>query len=358
MKGLMILLVSFIFSANLWGNTEWFMPRNNLWKEDSFFRPSNITKERFLEIIQIAKKMYDPVAKAYGEKLTINANWDDATVNASCSKFFGTITINMYGGLARRPEVTQDGFALVLCHELGHAFAGFPYANSFLKLSAEGESDYYGTKVCQKSIFTALEIDEDTFETTEFTEKTCTEQNENKEDYVKCTRSLASGISVNRLFAKLMTGQEESDYETPDPTEVSSTLPSYPETIQCRLDTYLAGTIGDKRPLCWYKPGEQNPDDDKYPSEDGEPLPPVEGGGNENPFPFPFPFPGGDEGDEGGEGNENPFPFPFPFPGGDEGDEGGEGNENPFPFPFPFPGGDEGNETRANSIYSLPTIMY
>ena len=26
----------------------------------------------------------------------------------------------MYGGLARRAEVTEDGFAMVLCHELGH----------------------------------------------------------------------------------------------------------------------------------------------------------------------------------------------------------------------------------------------
>lgn len=299
-----------------------FMPKNDLWKEDNYLVPNNMSKEKFMEIINIGKSYYLPIAKQKKETLTVKPNWDDATVNASASRLFGTVTINMYGGLARRPEVTPDAFALVLCHELGHAYGGTPLANALFKLAAEGQADWYGSKTCLKKVFTKLAIDRDTFATTAYMEDTCraktanlAEEDESTEpspaeetdtnedpDYMICLRIMAAGQSVGNLFTT-MKKEESVDFETPDKTEVSESLKSYPATIQCRLDTYFAGALDRDRPLCWWKPGSQE-DDGVMPPEEGEEIPPETGGDN-----------GGDNGSgDNGGGDDGGFPFPWPFP--------------------------------------------
>ena len=73
-------------------------------------------------------------------------------VNANCMRNNGVVTVNMYGGLARRPEVTPEGFALVLCHELGHAYGGTPYIFQQAQIAAEGQADYYGEQTCLKAL--------------------------------------------------------------------------------------------------------------------------------------------------------------------------------------------------------------
>ena len=68
------------------------------------------------------------------------------TVNANASQRGRTWIVNMYGGLARRPEITPDGFAMVLCHELGHHMGGFPFVSGWA--ANEGQSDLFATLSC------------------------------------------------------------------------------------------------------------------------------------------------------------------------------------------------------------------
>ena len=46
--------------------------------------------------------------------------WKNDTVNANAQQRGRNWIVNMYGGLARRPEIFFRRFAMVLCHELGH----------------------------------------------------------------------------------------------------------------------------------------------------------------------------------------------------------------------------------------------
>ena len=57
----------------------------------------------------------------------------------------------MFGGLARRPEITADGFLLVVCHELGHHLAGYPFIDDWA--ANEGQADYFATQSCTKNIW-------------------------------------------------------------------------------------------------------------------------------------------------------------------------------------------------------------
>lgn len=220
---------------------------NDLWKEDGLYLAENVSEKMFNDIISAAEKIYEPIAKEWKEQLVINRNWDDPTVNANAWRNGrGDTEINMYGGLARRPEVVPMGFALVLCHELNHLYGGTPYINPLVKMSAEGQADFSGAGWCLKNIVETV-ADESEIEITEYMKTTCGEDNRT------CLRQLAGGFSLGKLLAVL---KEETipSFETPDKTVVTRTNTSYPKTIQCRLDSYHNGALGKDRPLCWYKP--------------------------------------------------------------------------------------------------------
>ena len=224
-----------------------FMENNDLATEDSGF-VAGLSQDQFNSIIAAAKAIYDPEAKSRGETLVIKANWTDSTVNANCSRSLGTVTVNMYGGLARRTEVTPEGFALVLCHELGHAYGGEPYIRPYDQIAAEGQADYYGAQNCLAKVLGHIEYDPSTLNPDEYIQSRC----QKMENYDICVRQLEAGMSLAQLLAS-MKKSDVPNYESPDSTVVPKTLLSYPATIQCRLDTYHNGALNLPRPACWFK---------------------------------------------------------------------------------------------------------
>ncbi len=253
-----------LFSSHIWGAdvkpvTVSYMPDNDLWKEDDKNKRSNITEELFNEIIQLGYQFYNSFAEEYNETLQINNRWDDPTVNANVSRFGAMVTINMYGGLARRDEVTPDAFALVLCHELAHAYGGVPYLRPYSKISAEGQSDYYGAKTCLKKVFTELPTDGAFYDPTPIMEEKCAATSDRLEDYNMCLRGLHAGFSLGHLLSTFKVSDPIPSFETPDTQVVSSTQLSYPDTTQCRLDTYMVGTLDLARPCCWFKGTDEMP---------------------------------------------------------------------------------------------------
>ena len=246
MRFAILVTLAAIFLMSACGTqTDSFVPDNDLWKEDGFIN-GDVTEAVFKEIIALAHEIYDPIATQWEETLTINAKWDDPTVNANASRDGqGWTEINMFGGLARRQEVIPEGFALVLCHELNHLYGGAPYIEPSVYMSAEGQSDWMGAGWCLKNIVEKLST-KGQFTPTEYMKTVC----ENKET---CLRQLGAGISLGSLLSKL-NGDRLPSYETPDKTVVKRTNTSYPKTTQCRVDTYLNGALKRDRPLCWFKP--------------------------------------------------------------------------------------------------------
>ena len=233
-------------------------PKNDLYLEDNNKGVSNITESQFNQIIDIALASYKKEARANHERLKIKRRWDDSTVNANMRRFWGTVTINMYGGLARREEIVPDSFALVVCHELGHAYGGAPFLRS--NIAAEGQADYYGAMTCLKRIFEELPsapINDEVI-TSEMID-ICQEhianltgaEREHEQEF--CERGLIAGFGLGKLLAVLK-HEDMPSYLTPDEYETPSTMLSYPKTVQCRLDTYRAGTLNQDRPRCWYNP--------------------------------------------------------------------------------------------------------
>jgi hypothetical protein len=226
-----------------------FVKDNDLWKEDCLAceRAFPVTQDMFNKICDAGLKAYTARAQANNEKLVINKKWTDKTVNADACRGcqVGEVTVNMYGGLARRQEMSPEGFALVLGHELSHAYGGTPYIDTRNKMAAEGQSDWMSTKEAYKLIAKYVPELKQSIPTDPFISNKCGTN-------VDCIHSLEGGKSLGDLLARL-SGDPLPNYETPDKTIVTKTQLSYPATTQCRVDSYLAGTLNLKRSACWFK---------------------------------------------------------------------------------------------------------
>jgi hypothetical protein len=233
------------------------LPQNDLWKQDTGFA-ANFTEKEFNAAIKELQTLYAPIIANFGAKLSIKGDWKDSTVNAYASQNGNVWNVQMFGGLARRPETTIDGFKLVICHELGHHLGGAPASGW---AAFEGQADIYATYVCGKKIFAnySQQVQVNPY---------C--NNGTDKDRIACTVNLNAGLSLANLLAALAGDEAVPSYSTFDPTVVSETQSEHPRA-QCRLDSYFAGemcnmpwndkvipknedSFCDTRPRCWFHP--------------------------------------------------------------------------------------------------------
>ncbi len=221
------------------------LPPNKLHLQDRKFRmDSNVTEEQFNKITDFIINMWIPIAQKHGATLKVDKRWNDSTVNAYASQSGKTWNVAMFGGLARRPEVTPDAYALVVCHELGHHFAGYYFYGNGEWAASEGQSDYWATHVCGKKVFEAAMKNQVRFlppvNAPEIVVKKCASQYKEDKHKAICVRSAMGGLSLATLLGALGGGKAAPKFETPDATQVKKTVTSHPQA-QCRLDTYFAG---------------------------------------------------------------------------------------------------------------------
>jgi hypothetical protein len=241
MRGLLFLTIlmvsSFAFAT--------FMPPNDLWKQDYIFKldAGTMTQDQFNKVLDFVAAAMEPSVKLHGGHLSIDRKWDDPTVNASSNQSWGTWTVTMYGGLARRPEMTEDGLALVMCHEFGHHLGGFPFYGMMGRWAAsEGQADYFATDVCAKKIWGSEKTENARFrfDVDPFVKSKCDDEYRDQDQQNLCYRTAKASEALARLLA-VLDGASVA-FNTPDSTVVSSTNTSYPST-QCRMDTYLQGSL-------------------------------------------------------------------------------------------------------------------
>ena len=133
-----------------------FMPKNDMYISTAQKSVNGVTEDVFNHVIDRAIEHYEPIIAQKGATLKVNRKWQDGTVNAYAQQSGKTWSVSMFGGLARHEQVSADGFALVLCHELGHHLAGAPKVTRFFFpswASNEGQSDYWGSMKCFRRIY-------------------------------------------------------------------------------------------------------------------------------------------------------------------------------------------------------------
>ena len=263
---------------------EGFVPENNLWLSKNAKSINSMDEATFNAVIDKVVKIYEPIVSSFGATLNIERNWDDGTVNAYASQSGNTWNVAMFGGLARHQTITEDGFALVVCHELGHHIGGAPKKSTWFGstwATNEGQADYFATLKCLRKTFrnenNAAIVKALNVPSTVVTK--CAEQFSEELEQLICQRGAMAGMSTAKLFQSLRSSTVDPDFTTPDTKVVSKTDHNHP-AYQCRLDTYYQGALcsidemvdvdqkdeavgvcyrtnGDTtgiRPLCWFKP--------------------------------------------------------------------------------------------------------
>jgi hypothetical protein len=222
-----------------------FLPENNMKIPVGLFSSGGLSQQQFNDVLDRLEKIYRDDVAALGDTLQINRRWQDATVNASAMRSGNTEVLNMYGGLARHPTITIEGFALVACHEFGHHHGGAPKISDWFSgdwATNEGGADYYATLKCLRRFFAeddnaaivaAANIDP-------VAKTSCEAQFSDQKDQLVCLRESMAGQSVANLFQAMRKEQTPPSYGTPDKSQVSETNDDHPAT-QCRLDTMFAG---------------------------------------------------------------------------------------------------------------------
>jgi hypothetical protein len=266
---------------------ESFLPPNNLKHRIGATDSGGISEAQFNAVMDRMQAIYGPIVASHGATLVINRLWTDDTVNASAEEQGGNWILNMYGGLARDKTITQDGMALVACHEMGHHLGGAPKYGAGADWAAdEGEADYYANSKClhrifadaQSASFTRMKITSVSDDAALIT-AACTKSYKTSGEQALCVRSATAGLSVTALLGSLG-GEAPAHIDTPDAGVVAATNDEHPAS-QCRLDTYYQATLCPKdfnidmsptdpavgacvlsqgytvgmRPFCWYKPG-------------------------------------------------------------------------------------------------------
>lgn len=249
-----------------------FMPENNLDKEDRFYATS-MNEATFNSVIATVERVYKPIIRNLGGNLVIKARWLDSTVNAYADREDGNWNVSMFGGLARRPEITPEGFMGVICHELNHHIGGFPLYQGDAWAANEGQSDMGGFHVCMRKVLAS--VSEEVKYLSPVAVAKCKRFNQGQNLRV-CYHVMGAAKSLADLLGALG-GERAPRFETPDTRVVAQTDDSHP-AAQCRLDTMAAGAIcptlwDDRvipnaknhtqynctsgegaRPRCWFKP--------------------------------------------------------------------------------------------------------
>lgn len=257
---------------------EGFLPPNDLQILENDPAAGGITEAQFNAVLDRAEQVYGPIVAAAGGKLAINRLWKNGTVNASAYQSGGNWYLNMYGGLARHPTITVEGFTLVACHELGHHLGAFPKYEGNDWATNEGGADYFANLKCLRLVFQPGERAE-TLDP--IAEKACAANFPDEASRAHCGKGTMGGVSVAELFRALRRETTPYKLDTPDPKQVAEMYDAHPAG-QCRLDTYFQGSLCTKpvseaqsptepgpgactaaqgfatglRPRCWYKPPE------------------------------------------------------------------------------------------------------
>jgi len=220
-----------------------FLPPNNLKIPIGSLEDKGLTRKQYEAVMDRVQAVYGPIIASRGGRLMINRLWEDPTVNASADRQGDDYVINMYGGLARHAAITQDGMALVACHEIGHHLGGAPkYPDDWA--SNEGQADYFANLKCLHRIFASPETAAFTKPTGDesLAREACGKSFARAQDGALCVRSAMAGMSVTALFRVMRREDPVPRFDTPDPKVVESMFNGHPGT-QCRLDTYYQGSL-------------------------------------------------------------------------------------------------------------------
>lgn len=197
--------------------------------------PYNAFLDRF-------EAFYGPLATSHGGELVVHRRLDDTRVDASAQRFRGgPWELSFHGGLIHEERLTFDAFQLIVCHEAGHHFGGFPLRSDWG--ANEGQADYFATQSCAREMWRG-EIEANAAARASvdpYAKSACDRAWSIENEQNLCYRSMSAALTLMRFLGY----GEDIRFDKPSRDSVAKTKKYYP-TNQCRLDTMVAGALCNK----------------------------------------------------------------------------------------------------------------
>lgn len=209
-------------------------------------------------ILTDVERIYRPLSQQQGRDFSIEINEENSSVAASAEFSEKSYKVILYAGLLQAPKLTPDALRIVICHELGHLFAGAPRRHiphewegaiapdGLSYMSSEGQADYYSTAAC----FRKLVVDplpSPRAIPAPVRSRCAQVWGVSSLQALSCERAAVAGYEFLRLIFDF-----EISFETPDLSNAPSLVQDGYPGRQCRLDTLFAGALcKDSKNLAW-----------------------------------------------------------------------------------------------------------
>lgn len=157
---------------------------------------------------------------------------------------------------ASNRKMTNDVFALTLCHEIGHYLGGAPKIikgrndlHDFSFLTGEGQADYWSSLKCIRDYFSKVSASKKAQRLVKklpnFLKNKCKSVYSPKKEVDICVRSIAASIRFSELMHEIYgySFQKPPSPSTPSSDIATKTLRKRYPTVQCRLDTHISAAL-------------------------------------------------------------------------------------------------------------------
>lgn len=214
-----------------------------LWASLSFADEVSLLKS-----VEKAQDVFFPISEKYQTNFVIRVNFKDDSIEGTYTLVTNknriiNLSKGLFLGVRKLGADAQD---ILLCHEIGHAFGGYPFSDDLMaerifKTSSEGQADYYATQSCVKALWSADSGGGRTISISEELQARCDDVWSITSERLVCYRSLSAIEEVADLFKGINYGEASllaSSKEIVDWTNNHS----YPSN-QCRVDTLVAGAL-------------------------------------------------------------------------------------------------------------------
>ncbi len=185
----------------------------------------------YLIPVKIIGLFYQEISDA-GYPVQLDAKWESPYFGAGVSLYENAFHLMILGGTTRLLEMTEDAYAAVVCHEIGHIVAGEPRQTitGAEWSSSEGQADFFAASVCLPRYFKSLAV----------TPKDIPLRVNN------------AGFDMMNTFKNIDTNSIDKTVSKTRATmpAVSETLVNKYPSLQCRYENFRNPS---KRAACWYK---------------------------------------------------------------------------------------------------------
>ena len=221
-------------------------------------------KTHYTEMEKTLIQIFTPYATAAGfSRIKISTDFENTLYTGGVLAEDNMINM-VFGSEFNKayPNLPEDAYAKILCHELGHIFGETPKVDQIDKtISPEAESDYFAGAVCLKKLFRAYPAE--TFQISDpILSQNCLSVYAEAEDRQLCERIAMSGLN---FFTALRTSllktkaimPNDTFYGQPDFSKKETKYFDFYPSLQCRTETIAAGAYCDTSEKLW-SVGEKN----------------------------------------------------------------------------------------------------